>query len=452
MGTEISSPELSPEIRGIDDLEAYFHSGSKARSAWRVGVEYETPAVDAATGNALPYDGTRPSIRQILEGMAADTRWTAVYENDRIIALRDESASITLEPGGQVEMSGKQCETMHDAQGEFVEHVAQLTALSTRFGIAFLGLGATPVTPLAECPWMPKQRYRIMREIMLSTGRLGHRMMQQTATVQGNFDYDSEEDARRKLRVSLALSPVLVGMFANSPILDGADTGFKSFRAHVWTDTDPRRCGLLPFAFETQSLFRAYAEYALDVPMYFLARAGELLPTGGMTFREYLARGIANHRATLADWATHLTTLFPESRLKTYIEVRSADGQPQDRVMAIPALLKGILYESDCLDATWDLLGQWTLSERIDAAAAAAKDGLSARVARHSIQTYAREVLKIAREGLRRQACTDPQGSDETVYLASLQTDVDAGVCPADRALAAWRMGVGRLISHAAYR
>lgn len=451
MSTEAKSPELSPEIRSLDDLEAYFHTGSKPRNAWRVGVEYETPAVDAGTGDALPYEGTGACIRAVLEEMAVDG-WSPIHETDRVIALRKGDASITLEPGGQVEMSGRQCESMHDAHDEFVDHCARLASVAKRLSVAFLGLGATPLTPLQKLPWMPKQRYRIMREIMLSTGRMGHRMMQQTATVQGNFDYESEEDARRKLRVSLALSPVLVAISANSPVLDGKETGFKSFRAHVWTDTDPRRCGLLPFAFETHGIFRAYAEYALDVPMYFVARDGQLLSPEGMTFRDYLAKGLANHRATLADWATHLTTLFPESRLKTYVEVRSADGQPQDRVIAIPALLKGILYENDCLDAVWDLFGRWTLSERIEAAAAAAKDGLAAQVGRHSLQSYARDVVAIAAEGLRRQHRLDGQGQDETRYLARLEADVTAGICPADHALRVWRNRPQNLVSFASYR
>jgi glutamate--cysteine ligase len=451
VSTEAKSPELSPEIRGLDDLEAHFHAGSKPRPAWRVGVEYETPAVGAGTGDALPYEGTGACIRAILEEMAVDG-WLPIHESDRVIALRKGDASITLEPGGQVEMSGRQCESMHEAHDEFIDHCARLASVARRLSVAFLGLGATPLTPLEKLPWMPKQRYRIMREIMRSTGSMGHRMMQQTATVQGNFDYESEEDARRKLRVSLALSPVLVAISANSPVLDGKETGFKSFRAHVWTDTDPRRCGLLPFAFETRGIFRAYAEYALDVPMYFVAREGQLLSPEGMTFRDYLAKGLANHRATLADWATHLTTLFPESRLKTYIEVRSADGQPQDRVIAIPALLKGILYENDCLDAIWDLLGRWTLSERIETAAAAAKDGLAARVGRHSLQSYARDVVAIAAEGLRRQHCLDGQGQDETRYLGRLEADVTGGICPADQALQAWRNSPKSLVSFASYR
>jgi len=451
VGTEIKSPELSPEIRSTDDLEAYFQTGAKPRAAWRVGVEYETPAVSAATGDALPYDGAPACIRAVLEGLAVEG-WSPIHEGGQVIALRRDDASITLEPGGQVEMSGRQCTSMHEANEEFAAHCARLAIVSSQLGVAFLGLGATPLTPLETLPWMPKERYRIMREIMHRTGRLGHRMMQQTATVQGNFDYDSEEDAHRKLRVSLALSPVLVAISANSPVVDGKDTGFKSFRAHIWTDTDPSRCGLLPFAFETRGIFRAYTEYALDVPMYFVAREGHLLPGRGMTFRDYLQKGLGRYRATVADWATHLTTLFPESRLKTYIEVRSADGQPQDRVIAIPALLKGVLYENDCIDAVWDLLGRWTLTDRLEAAAAAAKVGLGARVGRHSLQTYAQETLAIAAEGLRRQSQLDPGGMDETRYLARLEADIMDAVCPSDSALQAWRKGPKNLISLAAYR
>ena len=451
MGTEIKSPELSPEIRSIDDLEAYFHTGSKPRAVWRVGVEYETPAVSASSGDALPYDGPGPCIRAVLEGLAVEG-WSPIHESGQLIALRKDDASITLEPGGQVEMSGRQCGNIHEANDEFVDHCGRLAAVSRQLGVAFLGLGATPLTPLEKLPWMPKERYRIMREIMPRTGRLGQRMMQQTATVQGNFDYESEDDAHRKLRVSLALSPVLVAVCANSPVVDGRNTGFKSFRAHVWTDTDASRCGLLPFVFETRCLFRAYTEYALDVPMYFVAREGKLLPARGMTFRDYVKKGLERYRATLADWATHLTTLFPESRLKTYIEVRSADGQPQDRVIAIPAFLKGILYENDCVDAVWDLFSRWTLADRLEAAAAAAKSGLEARVGRHTLRTYAQETLAIASEGLRRQHQLDAQGADETAYLAPLTADISAGVCPADRSLDAWRNGPKKLISRAAYR
>ncbi len=440
MSTEASSPELSRPIKGIEDLEAYFHNGAKNREAWRVGVEYEMPAVDAMHGNALPYEEKRPCIREILEEFAsAESSWGPVTENGLVVALRDPNASITLEPGGQVELSGRQCETMHEANAEFAAHVERILRASDRLGVRFLGLGATPKTPLGELPWMPKQRYRVMRRIMETTGRLGHRMMQQTATVQANFDYASEDDARRKLRASMALSPVLIAMAANSPILDGKDTGFKSYRAHVWTDTDAARCGLLPFVFDSDAIFHAYAEYALDVPMYFVARGGRLLPSAGMTFRHFLRHGLDGERATLADWATHLTTLFPESRLKTYIEVRSADGQPQNRVMAIPSLLKGILYSDDATDAVWSLFRPWSLTDRRDATELAAKEGLTATVRRHRLLDYARDVLEIATAGLRAQGRRNSEGADESVYLSALAQDLGAGVSPADHLLAGWR-------------
>jgi glutamate--cysteine ligase len=291
---------------------------------------------------------------------------------------------------------------------------------------------------------------------METTGRLGHRMMQQTATVQANFDYASEADARQKLRVSMALSPVLIAIAANSPIIDGKDSGFKSFRAHIWSDTDPARCGLLPFVFDTEGLFHAYADYALEVPMYFVVRGGRMLPSSGMTFRQFLRHGLEGERATLADWATHLTTLFPESRLKTYVEVRSADGQPQNRVMAIPALLKGLLYSSEALDATWSLLRPWSVTDRREATESAAKEGLSATVRRHKLLDYARDVLAIAAEGLKVQGLRDAAGNDESVYLAELTRDLENGVAPADRTLAAWRGAWGgdlhKLAAASAYR
>lgn len=453
MSTEAASPELSPEVRTLDDLESYFHAGTKPATEWKVGVEYETPAVDSASGEALPYDEAHPCIRDVLEDLATTSRWEPVTEGGHLIALKSPTgASITLEPGGQVEMSGKQCVSIHEADEELSHHLDGLRHIAAARGIAFLGLGISPITPLERCPWMPKRRYRIMRAIMEKTGRLGHRMMQQTATVQANFDYESEQDARAKLRVSMALSPILVAISANSPICDGRATGFKSYRAHIWTDTDADRCGILAFAFDTEAIFRAYAEYALDVPMYFISRGGQLIPAEGTTFRAYVAGGLHGHRATQADWSTHLTTLFPEARLKTYIEVRAADGQPQNRILAIPAMLKGILYDRDCTGAAWDLVAKWSIDERLAALAAATKNGLDARIGRVGIVDLAREILAIAEEGLRRQGRLDDTGKDETGFLAALRDDVAAGVTPADRALDAWRTGAGALLRQTAYR
>lgn len=256
--------------------------------------------------------------------------------------------------------------------------------------------------------------------------------------MQANFDYADEADAKAKFRVAMAMSPVLVAMTANSPMADGRMTGYKSYRAHVWTDTDPARCGILPFAFDTDALFAAYTRYALDVPMYFVARGPRLLPAEGRTFRDFLAHGLDGEHATLGDWATHLTTLFPEARLKSYIEVRAADGQPSQLVLATPALMKGLLYDSDCLAASWDLLCKWTLDQRRQLLVDAARDGLRADGPRYRLVDYAKELVSIAREGLRRQARLDGAGEDERVYLGELERLVLEGLCPADRFIDAW--------------
>jgi glutamate--cysteine ligase len=335
-------------------------------------------------------------------------------------------------------MSGQQCDSLHCAAEELKRHVEQILTVGDELRLSFLGLGITPKTPLEHVPWMPKQRYRIMREIMTQTGRLGHRMMQQTATVQANFDYGDEQDARRKFRIAMAMSPVLVAISANSPIVDGAPTGYKSYRAHIWRDTDPKRCGVLPFAFDTTNVFGAYTAWALDVPMYFLWRDGRFLPARGMSFRQFLGNGLEGHRATLADWATHLTTLFPEVRLKTYMEVRSADSQTVELMLGTPALMKGILYDDDCIDAAWDVVRAWTREERLEAGEDAAKDGLDTRVRRHRLRDFALELTGIAREGLQRQRRRDAAGKDEALYLEPLARDVEAGVSPADRVLRYW--------------
>jgi glutamate--cysteine ligase len=437
MTQQLDVPVFSPEVRSLDDLEHYFHAGAKDRADWKIGVEYEKPVVFRETGEATPYEGPR-GIGALLAGIRDRFEWEPVYEDGNLIALRDANASITLEPGGQLEMSGQQCDSLHCAAEELRQHVEQILTVGEELGLSFLGLGITPKTPLARVPWMPKQRYRIMREIMTQTGSMGHRMMQQTATVQANFDYGDEHDARRKFRVAMGMSPVLVAISANSPIVDGALTGYKSFRAHIWRDTDSRRCGVLPFAFDTMNVFGAYTAWALDVPMYFVWRDGRFLPARGMTFRQFLASGLDGHRATLADWATHLTTLFPEARLKTYMEVRAADSQTVELMLGTPALMKGILYADDSVDAAWDVMRAWTRDERLQAGEDAARDGLEARVHRHRMRDIALELTAIAREGLQRQRRRNAAGSDESMYLESLARDVEAGVTPADRVIRCW--------------
>ncbi len=448
--------ETSPLITGIDDLEATFHAGAKPRDAWRIGVEYEKPVVDARSGEAVPYEGDR-GIGRVLQSLVERfPQWKPVHEGPNIIALEDGLSSITLEPGGQLEMSGQQCDSLHCANEELRRHVREILEVGDALGIRFLGLGIVPKTPLERIGWMPKQRYRIMREIMGRSGRLGRRMMAQTATVQCNFDYADEKDALSKMRVSLALGPMLVAISANSPIVDGAPTGYQSFRAHIWTDTDRDRCGSLPFVFQTDSLFRAYTEYALDVPMYFVWRQGGYKEVGGITFRRFLHSGYDGERATLADWTLHLTTLFPEVRLKTYIEVRSADSQGVDLMLGTPALMKGIFYSEDSLAAAWDVVKSWSPSTLPGLHDAAAREGLAAKVGRLTLGDYAREIVDIAHAGLAQQRKRGPDGQDETTYLELLAENVRASRNPAlsiiERWEGEWNRNVDALIAASSYR
>lgn len=451
-----SQTESSPLVRNIDDLEATFHAGAKPRDTWRIGVEYEKPVVDARTGEAVPYEGDRGIGRILAELTGRFPQWKPVREGTNVIALEDGRASITLEPGGQLEMSGEQCGSLHCAKDELDRHVREILEVGEALGIRFLGLGIVPKTPLERIPWMPKQRYRIMRDIMGRTGTLGRRMMAQTATVQCNFDYSDEADASKKMRVSLALGPVLVAVSANSPIVDGRPTGFQSYRAHIWTDTDADRCGTLPFALRSGSLFRAYTEYALDVPMYFLWRQGAYREVGGITFRRYLEHGFEGEQATIADWTLHLTTLFPEVRLKSYLEVRSADSQSVELMLGTPALMKGIFYDSDALEAALDLVRNWGPAEIVEMQAGAARDGLAAKAGRLTLGDYAKEVVEIARHGLVRQARLGPDGRDETVYLDPLADLVRSGRNPATAIIEGWEgrwnRNIDAMIEATAYR
>jgi glutamate--cysteine ligase len=451
----MGSSRESPEVRSEDDLVQYFHSGCKPRDAWKIGVEYEKPVVFRGSGEAVPHEGAS-GIGAVLERMRERSGWEGIYEGAHLVALRDGRASITLEPGGQLEMSGEQCESLHCADDELGRHIAEIVEVGERLDLVFLGLGITPKTPIDRMPWMPKERYRLMRAIMRGTGDLGHVMMQQTACVQANFDYADELDARRKFRLAMAMSPILIAVAANSPVAAAKPTGYRSFRAHVWRRTDPARCGLLPFAFDTHDIFESYAQYALDVPMYFVARAGRLIDAGKKTFRQFMREGIRGETPTLADWATHLTTLFPEARLKTYIEVRAPDSQPTELVLGTPALMKGLLYDTDCLEAAWDVVSRWNFDERQELGEAAARDALGARVGRHSLADYAREIVAIAREGLVRQGRVDSSGRDETIYIDRLADEVAQGRSPADRIIAHWETDwegrVERLIEYAAYR
>lgn len=453
MSQYVADGSAPVSIERYEQLIEFFASACKPRASWRIGTEYEKVAVWAANGHAVPFTG---GIEEVLRRVAERYPWEPIVEDGRIVALHDAQASITLEPGGQLELSGQQCDSVHCARSEFAEHVQQIVTVADELGIAFLGLGMQPVSTLEEIEWVPKRRYRIMAPYMTRVGTLGQRMMKQTATVQVNIDYSSERDAMTKLRVGMGLAPLLTAMFANSPLSDGRLNGYLSFRGHIWTDTDAARSGLLPFVFRESCGFSDYAEYALDVPMYFIVRDGRWTDMTAFTFRRFWEEGFQGERATLADWNAHLTTLFPEFRLKGYIEVRSIDSQAPELMLAAPALIKGIFYEEDCLAAAWDLVKRWTWDERLELYHAVHRQALRARIRGIEIKALGRELVDIAEAGLERQGQCDASGQSEAVYLERLRDLVRHGRCPAELLIekwdGVWNHQVARLVDGSAYR
>lgn len=437
------------------ELEAYFHDAGKPRERWRVGTEYEKVGIYRDTGQAIPYFGKR-SVDFILRELIERFGWEPEEQDGNIIALTRDKAQITLEPGGQIELSGEPCESIHCTYAEFDQHIRELLEVTEPLGIIFLGLGMQPVSRLEQIEWVPKQRYRIMAPYMLKVGKLGQRMMKQTATVQANIDYSDEKDAMAKFRTGMGLAPVLIAMFANSPICDGQLNGYRSFREHIWTDTDRNRSGLLKFAFAPEVSFAHYVEYALDVPMYFIVRNKNYIDMTAVTFRQFLTSGYNGERATIEDWNDHLTTLFPETRIKRYLEIRSVDSQPPDLMPALSALVKGAFYDNDCLQAAWDLVKGWSWDERMQVYLDSHRDALAARVRRYSLLDLARELVEIAWEGLRRQKQVNDLGDDETIYLKPLKDLLSQGKCPADVLLEKWEgelhHDIKRLIAYSAYK
>ncbi len=376
----------------------------------------------------------------MLRTLAERFAWEPKEENGRTVALVRGGASITLEPGAQLELSGEQCRTLHCTHDELTTHVRELVSVGGELGLAFLGLGMQPISRPEEIEIVPKQRYAIMAPYMERVGTLGVRMMKQTATVQANIDYADERDAMRKLRVGMGLAPILNAMFANSSLSEGDLNGYMSFRGHIWTDTDAARCGLLPLAFREGASFADYVAWALDVPLYFILRGGTYRTTvTGMPFRRFLAEGAGGERATLDDWNLHLTTLFPEVRLKGYLELRSADSQPPERTLALPALVKGVFYETDCLDAAHDLVKRWTFDETNTLWRQVHREALLARFRGVDVLDLARELYTIAEEGLRRQHALDAGGRDERIYLERMGEQLAMGRSPARVIAEQWR-------------
>jgi glutamate--cysteine ligase len=438
-------------------LIEYLEDGCKPKAEWRVGTEHEKFGYTHDDLRPLPYDGER-GIRALLEGLAAQFGWRIVTENERPIALQRGGASVTLEPGGQVELSGAPVKTLHETCCEVHEHLDQVRAVAAPLGIGMLGLGFQPKWRREDIPWMPKGRYRIMGSYMPTRGRLGLDMMLRTCTIQTNLDFSSEADMVQKFRVGLAWQPVATALFANSPFTDGRPNGFLSYRSHVWTDTDPDRCGILPFVFEEGMGFERYAEHVLDVPMYFVYRDGQYIDAAGQSFRDFLKGrlpALPGEVPTITDWSDHLTTLFPEVRLKRFLEMRGADGGPWRSLCALPALWVGMLYHQATLDAAWDRVKDWTIEEHEYLRAEVPKRGLRTPFRGDTVQDLAREMLALADAELTGRDEEDWFGQDERQFLTALRGIAESGRTPAEEKLALfhgrWRGSVDPIFAEFAY-
>lgn len=448
--------ESAETIEGVGDLVRYLEDGCKPRDRWRIGTEHEKIGYRLDDLSPLPYEGSR-GIRAILEGLQR-FGWKPVYEGSNVIALKMSGQSITLEPGGQLELSGAPLDNLHQTCNEVNAHLSQVREVAEEIEVGFVGIGIQPKWRRDEIPIMPKGRYDIMRAYMPTRGELGLDMMLRTCTVQVNLDFDTETDMARKFRVSTALQPIATALFANSPFLEGKPNGYLSYRAHVWTDTDPDRCGVPSFIFEDGFGFERYADYALDVPMYFVNRDGRYIDASGQSFRDFVQGrlpALPGEKPTLQDWIDHLTTIFTEVRLKQYLEMRGADGGPWRRLCALPALWVGLLYDSTALDAAWDLVSSWTHSDVVEMGAAAASKGLKGDFRGMTLQNVAAEVLDIARDGLSRRARLDRGGQDETGFLTTLDGLVRSGKTPAESLLESyggdWDQSVDPLFRDQAY-
>lgn len=423
-------------IAGLDDLLAPFHDSEKPRPHWRIGTEAEKFGVLRDNGQPLPYEGER-SVLTVFRRLVDQHGWfeEREFEGGEVISLRRGASSITLEPGAQLELSGAPHETIHQTCGEFRGHMAELADISDELGIAWLGIGFHPFAKREDLPWVPKLRYGIMRSYLPTRGSRAIDMMQRTATVQANIDYSSEDDASRKVRLGLRLTPIVTAMFANSPFIEGQVTGTRSHRTMVWTDVDPDRSGLLPFAWEGELTYRRYVEYALDVPMFLIKRHGRLVLNTGQTFRSFLQDGYEGHRATRVDWETHLNSLFPEVRLKKTIELRGADSQDTALTCALPALWKGLVYDERAMAAAERLVEGLTWQQAEASRVEVAEHALRGKLAGRELAAWANDLVEIAAGGLERISNLNSAGKDERIHLDRLKTLVSEGRSPADAIL-----------------
>ncbi len=439
-----------PPLRGIGDLVAWFRERERPAADWKVGLEHEKVALVAGTTAPVPYGGPQ-GIGAVLRGFASRFGYEAVEDEGQIIAAQKRGLAVSIEPGGQIELSGRPFQDVHVVAAELDRHLQKCAALVAELSLEFLATGYRPWGTPATTAWMPKVRYRVMRPFLAARGRLAEDMMAMTGSTQASFDFGSESDAGEKLRLALAAQPAVVALYANSPVVAGKPWGGKSYRVQVWEETDPARCGLLPFAFQEgfpADAYRRYAEWALDVPMIFLRRGGEYLETGGATFRSFLSGGLGGERATLSDWEDHLSCLFPDVRMKGVVEVRGADACDAPMTKALAALWKGLLYDRQARAAAWEEVRGLSLDQRRELSRAAGRMGLAARMPDgRSLQEVARALLTAAAEGLCRQRCCGERGDDERVWLRPLEERAESGRSPADDALDALRAGGDRALA-----
>jgi glutamate--cysteine ligase len=439
----------SPPVQSRDDLVAWFAAGSKPPSAWRIGTEHEKIVFRTDDHRPVPYEGPR-GIRAILEALIARYGWEPIIEGSNIIALSwpegDPPPTVSLEPGGQFELSGAPVFDIHATGAETQSHLDQVSAIGRDLGIGFMGIGFSPKWTLEETPHMPKRRYAVMRRYMPTVGKHGLDMMYRTATIQVNLDFGDEADMVKKLRVSLALQPVAAAIFASSPFKEGRPNGFLSLRSEVWRDTDPARTGMLPFVFEPGMGFERYVDYALDVPMYFVYRNGEYIDVAGASFRDFLDGRLAalpGERPTIADWSDHVTTLFPEVRLKRFLEMRGADGGRWRRICALPALWTGLLYDPAALEAAWKLVADWTAEERQALRNTVPRLALKTPFRRGTVQDIARDVARIAADGLKARRRLNAKGEDERIFLTPVEAIVQSGRTTAEDLLTSYERDWG---------
>jgi glutamate--cysteine ligase len=446
-------------IERYEQMAEYLASGCKPKEDWRIGTEHEKFGFCKDSLLPLPYDGER-SIHAVLSALRDRHDWQELREADQLIGLTKDGANISLEPGGALELSGAPLETIHETCDEVSVHLKEVKDIADEIGVGFIGLGAAPTWMHEEMPLMPKGRYKLMDAYMGKVGTMGRTMMRRTSTVQVNLDYSSEADMIQKLRVGIALQPVAVALFANSPFFEGKPNGHKSWRSRVWRDTDNARAGMIPFVFDDDFGFERWVEYALDVPMYFVYRDGKYIDALGQSFRDFLdgkLPALPGEKPTLSDWGDHLTTAFPEARIKKYIEMRGADGGPWRRLCALPAFWVGLCYEQDSLDAAWDLVKDWDAETREALRVTASVDGLRAKVGNIDMHELSKSVLDIAHAGLAKRARPGAGGMipDETHFLNALMESVETKKTPADELMdhynGAWAGDLNRIFAEFSY-